>query len=49
MRHVKVIAKTIRDNTGLSIEIPTILVGVLVRTRMRMRRKDYIVDKLDLK
>lgn len=26
MRHVKVMAKTIRDNTGLNIEIPTILV-----------------------
>lgn len=26
MRHVKVISKTIRDNTGMSIEIPTLLI-----------------------
>lgn len=26
MRHVKVISKTIRDNTGMSIEMPTILI-----------------------
>jgi hypothetical protein len=26
MRHVKVISKTIRDNTGISIETPTILI-----------------------
>lgn len=26
MRHVKVISKTIRDNTGINIEMPTILI-----------------------
>lgn len=43
MRHVKVISKTIRDNTGLSIEIPTILVEQISEIAPLWSLHDYLI------